>query len=540
MNSIVSNLALYRKYRSQTFADLIGQEHVVKTLQSAIRQNKISHAYLFTGPRGTGKTSTARLLAKALNCENGPAAEPCNECEACVSITNGNCLDVIEMDAASESKVEMVRTSVVEASEYMPSSCRYRVFIIDEVHDLSPKAFDALLKTIEEPPAHVVFILATTEFNKVPTTVRSRCQRFEFHRGTIPEVAGRLEYVAKAEGIEYEPSALVAIARMSDGGFRDALTLLEQAILTSDEKVTLQQVYDQLGLIADESTDKLLAAMKARNVKEIIVELEQIYRLGRDPRSILESLLMRLADLTRALYGVEVGASIDSSAEASLASTSADLGEAAILKYRSELSQAHRFARDVTLPRLWLESELIRISSQGQEPAAPAKQQPVEGPAEKAKPSEPEPKKATSDQPKVPPAPPVESANGQSDEMVLVASAWATTVEGLMGQYRSAGNRLSKSKIIKVNGNVATVGFDRKVDADFFDRKLDAQKKVLEFWRETPAAKYELKFVSRAKPSGRSTEVEQATVELPVTGERLREMGHEVLGQAKKPDEQQD
>ena len=249
---------------------------------------------------------------------------------------------------------------------------------------------------------------------------------------------------------------------------------------------------------------------------------------------------MRLADLTRALYGVEVGASIDSSAEASLASTSADLGEAAILKYRSELSEAHRFARDITLPRLWLESELIRISSLGQELVAPAKPQPAERAVEPAKPSEPEPKKATSDQPKASPAPPVESANGQSDEMVLVASAWATTVEELTGHYRSAGMRLLKSKIIKVNGDVATVGFDRKVDADFFDRKLEAQKKVLEFWRKTPAAKYELKFVSQAKPSGRPSEVEQATVELPVTGERLREMGHEVLGEAKKPVDQKD
>ncbi|MCH8977656.1 MAG: DNA polymerase III subunit gamma/tau [Armatimonadetes bacterium] len=296
----MSQLALYRKYRSQTFSDLIGQGHVVRTLQNAIEQGKFSHAYLFTGPRGTGKTSTARLLAKALNCEHGPAREPCNECEACTSITKGTSMDVVEMDAASESGVDEVRKAIVHASEYKPAYCRYRVFIIDEVHDLSPKAFDALLKTIEEPPSHAVFILATTEFSKVPPTIRSRCQRFEFHRGTVLDVAGRLAYVADKEGVECEPAALAAIARMADGGYRDALTLLDQAFITSDGKVTLQQVYDQLGLIADEVADGLLTAMAECDVKDIVVRIDEIYRTGRDPRSIVESRILRLAELTRA------------------------------------------------------------------------------------------------------------------------------------------------------------------------------------------------------------------------------------------------
>ena len=165
LRQIVSYLSLYRKYRSQTFADLIGQDHVVKTLQNAVSSGKTAHAYLFTGPRGTGKTSSARLLAKCLQCERGPTPEPCNECDACTSITAGNCVDVFELDAASESGVENVREAIVEAVQYQPNFCRYRVFVIDEVHDLSSKAFDALLKTVEEPPAHVVFILATTEYN---------------------------------------------------------------------------------------------------------------------------------------------------------------------------------------------------------------------------------------------------------------------------------------------------------------------------------------------------------------------------------------
>ncbi|MBX3096695.1 MAG: DNA polymerase III subunit gamma/tau, partial [Fimbriimonadaceae bacterium] len=190
-------MALYRKYRSQTFDDLVGQEHVIRTLRNAIEQNRLSHAFLFTGPRGTGKTSTARLLAKALNCTDGPSANPSEDDPICQEIANGSCMDVVELDAASESGIEEIRTKVIDAAEYRPSYCRFKIFIIDEVHDLSSKAFDSLLKTIEEPPDHVFFILATTEYHKVPPTIRSRCQRFDFHRGSVESLTKRLEYVAK-------------------------------------------------------------------------------------------------------------------------------------------------------------------------------------------------------------------------------------------------------------------------------------------------------------------------------------------------------
>lgn len=525
----MSQLALYRKYRSQTFSDLVGQGHVVKTLQSGIEQGKFSHAYLFTGPRGTGKTSTARLLAKALNCEHGPAVEPCNECEACTSITNGTSMDVLEMDAASESGVDDVREAIVEASEYQPAYCRFRVFIIDEVHDLSPKAFDALLKTIEEPPAHVVFILATTEYNKVPPTVRSRCQRFEFHRGTVQDLAGRLAHVAEQEKIECEPSALAAIARMADGGFRDALTLFEQAMLTSDGKVTLEQVYDQLGLIADETTDTVLKAMSQGDIAAIVTNLDEIYRSGRDPRSIVESLILRLSELTRAVYGVEVGALSDASLEAGLTSTAGELGKDKILRFRSGLAVVHRNVRDVSLPRVWIEAELIRIS-QSKIAATP---QPVARTAEPAKPKPapvkekpPEPKAKKVDAPA--PVSPQPTGDAQHDEL---AGAWHAVVKELSGISKVAAMRLVKSRVAEVKGYTAKIEFARQSDAEWVTDSVKLQRAISDSWNKNGGDGYTLKFTSAKKLDNGAKLPETATVELAAEGEALEKLGQEVFGQ---------
>ena len=507
----MSQLALYRKYRSQTFGDLVGQPHVVKTLQSAIQQGKFAHAYLFTGPRGTGKTSTARLLAKALNCEKGPSTEPCNECEPCLSITAGNCLDVLEMDAASESGVDDVREAIVQASEYKPAFCRFRVFIIDEVHDLSGKAFDALLKTIEEPPEHVVFILATTEYNKVPPTVRSRCQRFEFHRGSVQQVASRLQYVAEQEKIECDPAALAAIARMADGGYRDALTLLEQAILTCDGKVTLELVYEQLGLIADESADALLKAMAENDVPAIVQGLDEIYRTGRDPRSIIESLLLRLADLTRAAYGIEVG---DSSHGDRLTATASQIGKDRLLLFRSELSTAHRAVRDVSLPRIWVESELVR-TSQLTAPSVP-KSEPrkADPPARAVAEVKSEPPKATGDQ-----------------DFDHLAQAWHKVVGKLSEVSKVASARLNGSKVSAASGKQVTVTFNRQSDAEWVSESTKVQKAIYEVWNKSGGDGLQLLFEAEKKNGTRPQPVETATVESPAQGESLEKMGREVFGQ---------
>src|SRR5574344_812381 len=222
-------VALYRAYRPQKFKDVVGQEHIIKTLQNAISMNKVAHAYLFCGPRGTGKTTLAKIMAKALNCEHGPSVEPCDECEICCGITKGSISDVIEIDAASNNGADDIR-ALRDGVKYLPAVGRYKVYIIDEVHMLSNAAFNALLKTLEEPPKHVIFILATTEPYKLPNTILSRCQRFDFQSISIADIIKRLKIVAAEENISITEDALYQIAASAEGGMRDALSLFDQSI----------------------------------------------------------------------------------------------------------------------------------------------------------------------------------------------------------------------------------------------------------------------------------------------------------------------
>ena len=289
--------ALYRKYRSQTFGQLVGQEVIATTLRQAVEQGKISHAYLFSGPRGTGKTSVAKIFAKAMNCPNQKGGEPCNDCYICEAITNGSLEDVIEIDAASNNGVDEIR-DIRDKSTYAPSLAPHKVYIIDEVHMLSTGAFNALLKTLEEPTENVVFILATTELHKIPATILSRVQRFEFKSIKTPAIQDHLKAVLDKEGIDYEEEAVAIIARRAEGGMRDALSILDQALsLTAGAQLTTATAEEITGSISQEALDLYVVALSAQDATAALDQLNLIFDNGKNMARFVTDLLQYLRDL---------------------------------------------------------------------------------------------------------------------------------------------------------------------------------------------------------------------------------------------------
>ncbi len=288
--------ALYRKYRPQTFDDIIGQGAITQTLKNQLMTGKTSHAYLFTGSRGTGKTTCSKVLAKAVNCLNPENGNPCNRCAACRAIDEGSCMDVLEIDAASNNGVDNVR-DLRDDAVYTPSQVKKRVYIIDEVHMLSISAFNALLKIIEEPPEHLLFILATTELHKVPATILSRCQRFSFRRISQEDIASRLQYVAYQENIDMDDSAARVLARLADGGMRDGLSLLDQVASATTGELTAEAVYACLGIAGEQRCGELMACVADHNTRKALELFNRLYTEGKD----LAAMLDEMACLTRDL-----------------------------------------------------------------------------------------------------------------------------------------------------------------------------------------------------------------------------------------------
>ncbi len=508
----MSYVSLYRKYRSQSFGEVIGQDHVTAVLRNAIRAGRVAHAYLFCGPRGCGKTSTARLLARALNCESSdaPTPEPCGTCNMCVRIRDGSAMDVIEMDAASETGIDDVREKIIENAKYAPGAARFKVYIIDEVHDLSLKAFDSLLKTIEEPPGHVVFILATTEAHKVPVTVRSRCQRLDFRRGTVEDLTANLRRVLESERVPYQPEGLAALARSAEGSFRDSLSLLEQVLAYTDGELTADAVYAAVGTVGPELLDEVTEILASDDMNAAFLKAGELVDSGKDVKQTLIALQAHLRDLTVAAIarGPHALPEITPERFARLKEQAARFRTADLLQMLDVLAQAERDVRFTNQHRLLLErafwsilpSSLPTTANHGprttvlearQEPRAPITRQ--GGRSDAGPPSAPEAGGHTGpplrQEPRAPkegrdgarPLPPEasETANRADSEVGGADSAaidlegmrriWPRVVRRMSDEWSSAKATFNGVEVMELRGNEIVLGFPN----EFFRSKVE-------------------------------------------------------------------
>ena len=354
-------VALYRRWRPERFADLVGQEHISRTLSRAVTSGQTSHAYLFTGPRGTGKTSTAKILARALNCAEGPTLTPCGVCDSCRSISDGSSMDVFEIDAASNRGIDEIR-DLRESVKFAPTEGHYKIYIIDEVHMLTTEAFNALLKTLEEPPERVIFILATTEPHKVPATIQSRCQRYDFHRITVTEIRDRLIYVCKESDIAAEEDALGIIAAQADGGMRDALSILDQCMALAEGTLTAERVQEALGLVGRAWIRRMAGEIAARDAAALIAQLSELLQSGRELKQVLAELAQYFRRLMIAGVGGAVSAAELCAGDAEeLRMDAAQFTQEEIMSILRRLNETMQELRTSPQPRIAVETLLIGL-----------------------------------------------------------------------------------------------------------------------------------------------------------------------------------
>ena len=497
-------LSLYRKYRSQTFDEILGQEHISRTLANALDEGKIHHAYLFTGPRGTGKTSTARILAKAINCVNGPTSKPCGVCESCVAITEGSSLDVIELDAASHSSVDSTR-EILAGVPLATAGGNKKVYVIDEVHMLTPQSFNALLKTLEEPPSHVVFVLATTEAHKVMGTIQSRTQRFDFRRIPADILQDHLANIAKQENIDVDQDALGVVARHSDGSARDALSILDQ-LSSMGGHISEDDVEALLGGRQEDAFTELFDSIATHDLSGVFRVIEGLIARGADMRQTALGVLEHARSLLLVKTAPEAEALLDASPEdrAELVARAQNISETSLIRTMDLIAHALTEMRNAPAHRLLLEIALIRATSpeadaspsgllgrierlerrigiEGDAPpvapqpaaAQPVAQEPAADPAKSAPPRRAKPKRA--ERPAAEPATaapaaangeatapeeapqPVPVADASHIGLGHVKDAWSATMKEVSKRSRRVGAYLTPSRPLRYNDGVITV-----------------------------------------------------------------------------------
>jgi DNA polymerase III subunit gamma/tau len=529
----VSYLSLYRRWRSSNFEEVLGQPHVTETLVGAIKEDRLSHAYLFAGPRGTGKTSTARILAKALNCEKGPSATPCGKCTRCREIAEGSSLDVLELDAASHTSVDDVR-EIRERIPYATAGGGRKVYIIDEAHQLSNPAFNALLKMLEEPPGHVIFVLCTTEVHRVPATVVSRCQRFEFRRLTGEILTGHLKHVAETEKIEADDAAIGLIVRHARGSARDALSLLDQAAGTAQGKVTRETILEILGEAPEDVLLDLADAIVAEDILGVFAKVEELVELGWDPRQLLVQLLEEFRALFLAHRGVSDASEVDPEHAERRRSLAVRFTSAHLEWVLQALADAQADMRLSTHPRLTLEVALARASNlevretqtvvarlerlerallQGATPVpvakpAPAKPAPAKpAPAKPAAPAETktETPDAAPSKPEAKPEPkkdsaPAKPASGARVDGTL-AEQWEAVLEAVRVQSRVTHTNLREGWIIEIDEERVLVGFDKAFHADTLSKRPEHVERLTGVLSQVFGRR--LRFETEVRPGGR-------------------------------------